>query len=161
MLGPELRRERVLRRRRVDGASARLGRTQTDSALQCFTVVAAARVSAFLTQMIDLYGRPNAIRCGNGPELTSQTFTDWCKDQDIALRFIQPGKPAQNAYIERFNGAYRAEVLSAYRFDSLDEVREIAAEWLERYNESRPHDALGSLPAARYRERLLAAEAPV
>ena len=90
-----------------------------------------------------------------GPELTSQTFTDWCKEQDIELRFIQPGKPDQNAYIERFNRTYREEVLSAYLFDSLDEVRDITAGWLDRYNEIRPHDALGSLPPARYRERLL------
>ena len=122
--------------------------------------IPAARVSAFLAQMIDLHGRPSAIRCDNGPELTSQTFTDWCKEQDIELRFIQPGKPVQNAYIEsfnsRFNRTYREEVLSAYLFDSLEEVREITAEWLERYNEIRPHDALGSLPPAQYRERLLA-----
>ena len=104
---------------------------------------------------------PGAIRCDNGPELTSQTFTDWYKTRDIALRFIQPGKPDQNAYIERFNRTYREEVLSAYLFDSLDEVREITNDWLERYNELRPHYALGSLPPARYRERLLAAETPV
>jgi transposase InsO family protein len=54
--------------------------------------------------------------------------------------------------------AYCEEVLSAYLFDSLDEVRDITADWLDCYNETRPHDALGSLPAARYRERLLAAE---
>jgi putative transposase len=123
--------------------------------------IPATRVSTFLTQMIDLHGRPSAIRCDNGPELTSQTFTAWCKEQDIELRFIQPGKPDQNAYIERFNRTYREEVLSAYLFDSLNEVREITAEWLERYNEIRPHDALGSLPPARYREQLLAAETPV
>ena len=108
--------------------------------------------------MIDLHGRPSAIRCDNGPELTSQAFTDWCKEQDIDLRFIQPGKPDENAYIERFNRTYREEVLSAYLFDSLAEVRDITADWLERYNEIRPHDALGSLPPARYRERLLAAK---
>jgi putative transposase len=51
-------------------------------------------------------------------------------------------------------------VLSAYLFDSLDEVRDITAEWLERYNEIRPHDALGSLPPARYREQLLATDTP-
>jgi len=79
--------------------------------------IPAARVIAFLTQMIDLHDRPSAIRCDNGPELTSQTFTDWCKQQDIELRFIQPGKPDQNAYIERFNRTYREEVLSAYLFD--------------------------------------------
>ena len=64
-------------------------------------------------------------------------FTEWCKRQNIKLRFIQPDKPDQNAYIERFNRTYRDEVLSAYLFDSLDEVREITAEWLDRYNEIR------------------------
>ncbi len=123
--------------------------------------IPSARVIAFLEQMTDLHGRPAAIRCDNGPELTSQTFTEWCKEQDIQLRFIQPGKPDQNAYIERFNRTYREEVLSAYLFDSLDEVREITTDWLDRYNEIRPHDALGSLPPARYLERLLATETPV
>jgi putative transposase len=85
----------------------------------------------------------------------------YTSQQEIELRFIQPGKPDQNAYIERFNRTYREEVLSAYLFDSPDEVREITAEWLDRYNEIRLHDALGSLPPARYREQLLAAETPV
>jgi transposase InsO family protein len=85
---------------------------------------------------------------------------EWCKEQDIELRCIQPGKPDQNAYIERFNRTYREEVPSAYLFDSLEEVRKIATEWLKRYNEITPHDALGSLPPARYRARLLAAETP-
>ena len=123
--------------------------------------IPAARVVIFLEQMMDLHGRPDAIRCDNGPELTSQAFTDWCKRQDIEVRFIQPGKPDQNAYIERFNRTYREEVLSAYLFDSLDEVREITGEWLERYNEIRPHDALVSLPPTRYREQLLATTTPV
>jgi putative transposase len=123
--------------------------------------IPASRVVTFLTQLIELHGRPRAIRCDNGPELTSQTFQDWCKQQDIELRFIQPGKPDQNAYIERFNRTYREEVLSAYLFDSLEEVREISVEWLERYNEIRPHDALGNLPPARYREQVLEVETPV
>ena len=75
-----------------------------------------------------------------------------------AIRFIQPGKPDQNAFIERFNRTYREEVLTPYLFDSIEDVRQITDEWLERYNEIRPHDALGSLPPARYRERLLAAK---
>src|SRR5689334_25167980 len=105
--------------------------------------------------MIDQHGRPRAIRCDNGSELTSQAFTDWCKTQQIHLRFIQPGKPDQNAYIERFNRTYREEVLSAYLFDSLDDVREITAAWIDRYNEIRPHVALANLPPARYREHLV------
>ncbi len=123
--------------------------------------IPAARVIAFVEQLIDLHGWPRAIRCDNGPELTSDAFTAWCKKQDIELRFIQPGKPDQNAYIERFNRTYREEVLSAFVFGSLDEVREITVDWLEQYNEIRPHDALGSLPPARYRERMLEAEIPV
>jgi putative transposase len=123
--------------------------------------IPATRVVAFMEQLIDLHGGPQAIRCDNGSELTSETFTDWCKRRHIELRFIQPGKPDQNAYIERFNRTYREEVLNAYLFDSISEVREITVDWLERYNEIRPHDALGSLPPARYRERLLAAETPV
>ena len=94
-------------------------------------------------------------------ELTSEAFTDWCKSQNIELPFIQPGKPDQNAYIERFNRTYREEVLNAYVFDSLAEVRELTEEWLAQYNEIRPHDALGSLPRVYYRERLLEAEPPV
>ena len=97
--------------------------------------IPAARVIVFLEQMIDLHGRPSAIRCDNGPELTSQAFVDWCKQRGIELRFIQPGKPDQYAYVECFNRTYREEVLSAYLFDSLDEVREITFQWLERYNE--------------------------
>jgi len=123
--------------------------------------IPAVRVIAFVEQLIELYGRPGAIRCDNGPELTSEAFGAWCKTKDIELRYIQPGKPDQNAYIERFNRTYREEVLDAYLFDSLSQVREITEEWIDQYNEIRPHDALGSLPPARYRERLLAAETPV
>ena len=87
-------------------------------------------------------GLPRAIRLHNGPELLAQQFVDWCKEHSIELRYIQPGKPDQNAYIERFNRTYREEVLSAYLFEHLDHVREITHHWLTVYNERRPHDAL-------------------
>ena len=76
------------------------------------------------------------------------------------MLFIQPGTPDQNAFIERFNRTYRNEVLNAYLFDSISDMRDITQNWLRRYNEIRPHDALGSLPPARYRERLLARRWP-
>lgn len=119
--------------------------------------IPAVRVVRLLDQLIDLHGKPAAIRCDNGTELTSQVFTDWCRERDIEIRYIQPGKPDQNAFIERFNRTYRNEVLDVYLFHTIAEVQEITDAWLERYNEIRPHDALGSLPPARYREEILAA----
>jgi putative transposase len=119
--------------------------------------IPASRATRFIDELIEIHGKPTAIRCDNGPELTSQAFTDWSRQRGIEIRFIQPGKPDQNAFIERFNRSYREEVLSAHLFESIADVQEITDAWLRRYNEIRPHDALGSLPPARYREKLLAA----
>jgi putative transposase len=87
----------------------------------------------------------------NGPELLAEEFVAWCERHGIERRYIQPGKPDQNAYIERFNRTYREEVLNAYVFEDLDQVRRISVEWLQVYNEERSHEALGSMPPARFR----------
>src|SRR5688500_3036415 len=71
-----------------------------------------------------------AIRLDNGSELTSQHLARWCKDKGIELRFIQPGKPNQNAFIERFNRSCRTEVPDGWLLTSLDEVRESTHQWL-------------------------------
>ncbi len=118
------------------------------------TSLPAERVVRFLKQLKDWYGLPEAIRCDNGPEFISSTFAGWCEENDVAIWYIQPGKPNQNAYIERFNRTYREEVLSAYLFEDLDQVREITWEWMQMYNEERPHDALGKIPPAVYRRTL-------
>ena len=89
-----------------------------------------------------------------GPELIADRFMTWCAEHGIELWYIQPGKPNQNAFIERFNRTYRTEVLNAYVFESLEQVREITAEWLQSYNEERPHEALAALPPATYRINL-------
>jgi putative transposase len=125
------------------------------------TSIPASRVIRFMEQLIEIHGKPAAIRCDNGSELTSYAFTEWCLAKGIQIRFIQPGKPDQNAFIERFNRTYREEVLTPYLFDSIEDVRQITDDWLDRYNEIRPHDALGTLPPARFREQLLAAETPL
>lgn len=66
---------------------------------------------------------------------------------------VAPGKPNQNAYIERFNETYREEVLSAYLFESIDQAQEITDAWLIEYNERWPHDALGRVPPLTFRPR--------
>ena len=82
----------------------------------------------------------------NGPESVAKALADWAAAKGITLVHIQPGKPTQNAYIERFNRTFRTEVLDCYVFESLQEVRAMAADWLHRYNHERPHEALGRIP---------------
>lgn len=114
--------------------------------IEVATSIPARRVIRVMQRLVELYGKPKALRLDNGSELTSTAFTEWCGEQRIELRFIQPGKPDQNAFIERFNRTYRNEVLDAYVFDSIEQVREITESWLREYNEERPHDSLGRVP---------------
>jgi putative transposase len=73
-------------------------------------------------------------------------FQNWAKQRKIKLRHIQPGKPAQNGFVERFNRTYRGDVLDANQFFSLQEVISITQEWIVEYNTIRPHQALNNLP---------------
>lgn len=130
-------------------------------AIEIDTSLPAERVIRVLDQVVAWRGRPQAIRLDNGPELIADRFMTWCAERGIELRHIQPGKPEQNAFIERFNRTYRTEVLNAYVFESLDQVREISAAWLQTYNEERPHDALAGLPPAIYRAQLEAGSSPL
>jgi len=111
-------------------------------AIEIDTSLCAKRVIRTLEQIISWRGKPKVIRVDNGPEYTSKDLEMWAVTEGVSLQHIQPGKPMQNGYIERFNGSYRREVLDAYVFDSLDEVRMITQEWLEEYNNNRPHESL-------------------
>ena len=82
-----------------------------------------------------------AIRLDNGPELTADAFADWAEKNGVMLLFIQPGKPSQNAFIERFNRSFRQEVLDAWLFNAISEVQDAADAWLTDYNEYRPNDS--------------------
>jgi putative transposase len=114
------------------------------------TSLPAERVVHVLEQLLSWRGKPMSIRMDNGPELISKRLESWAKEKHIELLHIQPGKPAQNAYIERFNRTYREEVLDAYLFDDLQEVRYITENWLETYNTIRPHEALQGLPPRQF-----------
>jgi len=110
------------------------------------TSLPAERVVRVLEQLLFWRGKPTRIRMDNGPEFISKRLECWAQEHHIELLHIQPGKPAQNAYIERFNRTFREEVLDAYLFDDLEEVRTITEHWLDDYNTIRPHEALQGLP---------------
>jgi putative transposase len=118
------------------------------------TSLPAERVVRVLEQLLDWRGQPIQIRMDNGPELISQRLESWAQEQHIELLHIQPGKPAQNAYIERFNRTYREDVLDAYLFEDLQEVRHITEQWLEDYNTLRPHEALKGLAPRQFARQL-------
>jgi putative transposase len=113
--------------------------------IEADTSLPAERVIRVLDTLLLWRGAPQQIRLHNGPELVSQRLESWAQEHGIVLAHIQPGKPAQNAYIERFNRTFREDVLDAYLFHSLAEVRAIIEEWVEDYNAIRPHEALRGL----------------
>jgi putative transposase len=112
-------------------------------ALEVDTSFASRRVTRVLEQIIAERGVPQAIRCDNGPELTSRHFLAWCIERQIELVHIQPGKPTQNARIESFHGRLREECLAVSWFQNLFDARRKIAAWRTEYNEERPHSSLG------------------
>ncbi|WP_143222527.1 IS3 family transposase [Acinetobacter terrae] len=99
------------------------------------------RVVRTLNQLLEWREKPLVIRCDNGPEFISHEFVRWATEQGIRIEYIQPGKPQQNAYIERYNRTIRYSWLSKHLFDTLDEVQDYATNWLWHYNHERPHQA--------------------
>ena len=112
-------------------------------ALEVDTSFASRRVTRVLDAIVAERGQPQAIRCDNGPELTSRHFLAWCVERKIELVHIQPGKPTQNAHVESFHGRLREECLTVSWFQNLFDARRKIAAWRTEYNEERPHSSLG------------------
>ena len=105
----------------------------------------AQRIVRVLEQLIVVRGRPERLRVDHGPEFTSALFVAWCEANGVHLEYIQPGKPSQNAFIDRFNGSDRRGVLDAWVFTDLNQGREETEQWLDEYNIVRPHQSLGDV----------------
>lgn len=123
-------------------------------AIEVDTSLPAGRVVRSLEQLKQERGLPSQIRVDNGPELISAEFFDWCEVHGIEVAYIQPGKPQQNGFVERFNDSFRREFLNAYLFETLTQVREMSWLWRLDYNDERTHESLGDLPPSVYRQKL-------
>jgi putative transposase len=128
----------------VDDYNREVLHIETDTSLPTIRLIRA------LEYLKEFRGLPRLMRVDNGPEFISAKLDAWCKENNITLGFIQPGKPTQNAYVERCNGNIRRELLNAYVFKSLDDVRQKAEEWRIDYNCTRPHSSLGYVPPSEY-----------
>jgi putative transposase len=139
----------------VDGRRSRLLNVIDDHnreslCIEVDTSLPSLRAIRALQQIIERRGKPKTIRVDNGPEFISDKLQLWCDDQQIQLQFIQPGKPTQNAFIERKNGSIRKELLDAYLFYTVPGARAMTEEWRQDHNCSRPHQSLGFVPPAEY-----------
>ena len=112
-------------------------------AIEVDTSLPAARVVRVLDRLVWQYGLPEALRIDNGPEFISSTLDRWAFQHGVALHFIQPGKPVQNAHVESFNGRFRDECLAQAHFPTLARARAEIEIWRVDYNCERPHSALG------------------
>jgi putative transposase len=128
-------------------------------ALEVDTSFASRRVTRVLEAIVAQRGEPKAIRCDNGPELTSRHFLAWCVERQIELIHIQPGKPTQNPHVESFHGRLREECLAVSWFQNLFDARRKIAAWQKEYNEERPHSSLGYRTPQEFATSLRAAEA--
>lgn len=125
------------------------------------TSLSSKRVIRTLNRVMETNGKPDTVRVDNGPEFTSKDFELWAKDNQITIQYIQPGRPMQNGYVERFNRIYRDAVLDAYLFFNLYQVRHLTQEWVEEYNYRRPHESLNDLTPYEWKMNLLKNDQPL
>ena len=134
--------------------------TRECRAIEVDTSLSGARVVRVLEGLCAEHGRPTALVMDNGPELISKVMDSWAYQNGVELRFIQPGKPVQNAYVESFNGKMRDECLNEHWFFSLDEARQVIEDWRQDYNQFRPHSSLDDLTPEQFRDRTTVLWAP-
>jgi putative transposase len=130
------------------------GFTRESPRIEVDTSLPGSRVVRMLEEVAQERGYPEAIQVDNGPEFISQVVDQWAYAHDVALHFIEPGKPVQNAFIESFNGKFRDECLNQNWFVSLEDARRIIETWRVDYNTVRPHRSLGYRTPAEFAAEL-------
>jgi putative transposase len=117
--------------------------TREALAIEVDTSLPGARVVQVLERLAGERGAPNEIVLDNGPELAGKALDQWAYERGVRLRFIEPGKPVQNAFVESFHGRLRDECLDRHWFLGLGDARHTVEDWRQDYNRARPHSALG------------------
>ena len=130
--------------------------TQEAVAVMPDTAISGVYVTRILDELKANRGLPKVIRSDNGREFCGRAMAIWAHENGVLLRFIEPGKPNQNAYVESFNGRLRDECLNEHWFTTLPHARAVIEEWRRDYNERRPKKHLGGLPPAVYAAHMAA-----
>jgi putative transposase len=125
--------------------------TREALAIEVDTSLPGGRVVRVLERLVAERGAPAEIVLDNGPELAGKALDHWAYERGVWLRFIEPGKPIQNAFVESFHGRLRDECLDRHWFVSLADARHTVEAWRQDYNGARPHSALGYRPPAEFR----------
>ncbi len=112
----------------------------------------AERVIECLEQIMEEKGVPKFIRVDNGPEFIAKVFQEYCDSLSIKIKYIQPGKPTQNSFVERFNRTFREDILDAHLFQNINQVNELADQWQNNYNWNHPHTSLNGMSPIGYAE---------
>jgi putative transposase len=116
------------------------------------TSITADHLCAVLDRLVLLHGTPAFLRCDHGPEFVAYALADWCRFNNAATTFIDPGSPWQNAWVESFNSRFRDELLNSQLFDSVLEAKFIVDDWRAEYNLIRLHSSLGYVPPVEFKQ---------
>ena len=126
--------------------------TRESPAIEVACSVTGERVARVLERLAATHGLPRTIVCDNGPEFQSLALDQWAHRRCVALHFIEPGRPVQNAFAESFNGRLRDECLNESWFVSVPDAQHTIEAWRIDYNEIRPHSGLANQTPAAFAE---------